>query len=182
MRQALKLHPFSACPAVNRIEVQATRRGLHHLKLFYRLSGNTDALRFASASTPMRADNLWQNSCFEAFVSASLGKTYCEFNFAPSYKWAAYCFDGYRNNRREINEFESPRIEASLDQEGYRLQASLVLDGLSGLPADAVWHVGLSAIIEDANGRMSYWALAHPPGRADFHHADCFALSLPPKE
>ena len=26
---------------------------------------------------------------------------------------------------------------------------------------------------------MSYWALAHPPGKPDFHHPDCFALELP---
>jgi hypothetical protein len=34
-------------------------------------------------------------------------------------------------------------------------------------------------VIEETNGRKSYWALAHPPGKPDFHHSDCFALGLP---
>jgi hypothetical protein len=34
-------------------------------------------------------------------------------------------------------------------------------------------------VIEETNGNKSYWALAHPPGKADFHHADCFALEFP---
>jgi hypothetical protein len=37
---------------------------------------------------------------------------------------------------------------------------------------------GLSAVIADKDGRTAYWALAHPPGKADFHHKDCFALQL----
>jgi hypothetical protein len=28
------------------------------------------------------------------------------------------------------------------------------------------------------SGHKSYWALAHPPGRADFHHFDSFALEF----
>ena len=31
-----------------------------------------------------------------------------------------------------------------------------------------------------ACGGISYWALAHPPGKPDFHHADGFALELSP--
>jgi hypothetical protein len=54
------------------------------------------------------------------------------------------------------------------------------MNGIPELPADAIWHVGLSAVIEETNGRKSYWALCHPPGKPDFHHPDCFALELPP--
>jgi len=39
---------------------------------------------------------------------------------------------------------------------------------------------GLSAVIEDISGGTSYWALAHPPGKPDFHHADGFALEFSP--
>jgi len=39
--------------------------------------------------------------------------------------------------------------------------------------------LGLSAVIEEIDGTKSYWALAHPPGKPDFHHPDCFALTLP---
>jgi hypothetical protein len=62
----------------------------------------------------------------------------------------------------------------------YTLQASLELDRLSGLPHKALWRLGLSALIEDTSGRKSYWALAHPSGNPDFHHADCFAHEFSP--
>jgi hypothetical protein len=48
------------------------------------------------------------------------------------------------------------------------------------VPPGASWRLGLSAVIEETSGRISYWALAHPPGKADFHHSDCFAHELPP--
>jgi hypothetical protein len=37
---------------------------------------------------------------------------------------------------------------------------------------------GLTAVLEEADGVKSYWALAHGPGKADFHHAACFAARL----
>jgi hypothetical protein len=60
----------------------------------------------------------------------------------------------------------------------YTLQVSLDLDGISMLPHDAGWRLGLAALIEETNGHKSHWALAHPPGKADFHHPDCFACEL----
>jgi hypothetical protein len=53
---------------------------------------------------------------------------------------------------------------------------------LSGLAPDGPWRLGVSAVIEETSGRKSYWALTHTPGKADFHHADGFSLTLPPPE
>jgi hypothetical protein len=36
----------------------------------------------------------------------------------------------------------------------------------------------LSAVIEAKDGSKSYWALAHPPSKPDFHNADCFTARL----
>jgi hypothetical protein len=35
-----------------------------------------------------------------------------------------------------------------------------------------------AAVLEERNSNTSYWALVHPPGAPDFHHADGFALEL----
>ena len=32
------------------------------------------------------------------------------------------------------------------------------------------WDIGLTAVIETADGQLSYWALQHPAARPDFHH------------
>jgi hypothetical protein len=76
------------------------------------------------------------------------------------------------------NDVTAPRIEVQSSAECYKLQAALELDRLSTSPSDAVWRLGLSAVIEETNGNRSYWALVHPPGKADFHHSDCFAHEL----
>jgi hypothetical protein len=59
----------------------------------------------------------------------------------------------------------------------YALSASLEDPGFG---ASGSWVAGISAIIEEADGTKSHWALAHPPGEPDFHHPDCFVLDLPP--
>ena len=38
--------------------------------------------------------------------------------------------------------------------------------------------VGLTAVVEHADGSHRYWALRHPAGQPDFHHRDGFALAL----
>ena len=58
------------------------------------------------------------------------------------------------------------------------LELKATLDLGAALPPHATWRLGLSAVVETGEG-LSYWALAHAPGRADFHHRDCFALELP---
>jgi hypothetical protein len=81
---------------------------------------------------------------------------------------------------RIATEISAPRIEVQSSPECYILQASLELDQLRSRPLDAGWRLGLSALIEETSGRKSYWALAHPPGKADFHHPDCFVHELSP--
>ena len=77
-------------------------------------------------------------------------------------------------------EVDTPPIDVRSDPGSLTLQAALVLDHLSILPRDATWRLALSAVIEETNGNKSHWALAHPPGKPDFHHADGFAYELSP--
>ena len=79
---------------------------------------------------------------------------------------------------RVAAEIAAPRIEVQSTAERYMLQAALQLDELSGLPSNSGWRLGLAAVIEETDGNKSYWALAHPAGKPDFHHADGFAYDL----
>lgn len=165
--------------AATGIDVEATCPRPGNLVLRYVVTGNVADLRLPPMAAPAHTDELWQHTCFEAFVRASPGGAYYEFNFAPSTQWAAYRFDGYRSGMHVADEIGAPRIDVQSNGGSYELQASLALDGLPDLPGDAAWRLGLSAVIEEADGNISHWALAHPPGKADFHHSDCFALELP---
>ena len=179
MRKALTLHPESRCAAATSIEVEVVRPRPGNLVLRYVVTCNPASLRMPPATASERADGLWRQTCFEAFVRAAPDVAYYEFNFAPSTQWAAYRFSGYRSGMSVADGISAPRIEVLSNGGSYELWASLELDRLPDLPGDSEWRLGLSAVIEATSGGMSYWALAHPPGKADFHHSDCFALELP---
>jgi hypothetical protein len=178
MPQPLRRHPDSRCVAATRIDVDVARPSPGSLVLSYVVHGNISELRLPPISAPARGDELWQQTCFEAFVGTAAGAAYYEFNFAPSTQWAAYQFSSHRSGMRVATEVSAPRIEVKSAPDRYTLQAALSLDELLGLPRDTGWRLGLAAITEDTNGGKSYWALAHPPGKADFHHFDCFAHQL----
>lgn len=182
MRQALRLHPESRCAAVTEIEVEALRPDPGQLLLRYVVAGKISDLVLPAPSPSTRSDGLWRRSCFEAFVRAAPGSAYYEFNFAPSTQWAAYRFSDYREGMAVASEIGAPRIEIRSTDTNFELRTALALESLPSLPGDALWRLGLSAVIEEAGGRKSYWALAHPPGKADFHHSDCFACTLPVAE
>jgi hypothetical protein len=71
----------------------------------------------------------------------------------------------------------APQITWRETTDGFEFTADLDLSA-TGLPPAGPWRAGLTAVIEETSGRTGYWALAHPPGRADFHHHDGFALDL----
>jgi hypothetical protein len=180
MRHSLRLHPESRCSAVAHIEVEVARPRADRLALSYIVTGKISEARVPPVTGSTRGDELWRHTCFEAFIRASSGPAYYEYNFAPSTQWAVYRFSSYRSGMCVADEISTPAIEVRTSPDRYTLQVSLELDRLSHLPREALWRLGLSALIEEANGRNSYWALAHPPGKPDFHHADNFTVEFSP--
>jgi hypothetical protein len=178
MRRLLELHPESSCPPGIQIAVEVSRPHSYSLVLVYVLRGNIDELNIPTLQPPVRGDQLWRTTCLEVFIR-SAGAQYCEFNFAPSTKWAAYQFEGYRGGKRPID-ISAPSIEVQSSSKRFTLKASLQLDSMSSLLGPASWRLGLSALVEERNGNKSYWAVVHPPGRPDFHHIDGFAHVLLP--
>ena len=180
--QTLRLHPHSFCPAVTQFKGGVARPRAGVLLFAYTIRGKVGDLALTPPADAVRTDELWRHTCFEAFLRGPSSAEYYEFNFAPSTQWAAYRFSGYRSEMRVAAEINAPRIAVEARRERYMLQASLELDETLPLAIGAgapIWHVGLSAVIEETSGRRSYWALAHPSGRPDFHHSDCFALEVP---
>lgn len=143
------------------------------LHLDYVVDGDIAALCVPAPAMPERCDDLWRTTCFELFVALDDGG-YAEFNFAPSTCWAAYRFDGYRQGMRSLPIAE-PRISTVATS---RLLAISVQLDLSSLVPDLDRVIGLSAVMEQIDGAKSWWALAHPAEKPDFHHRDCFALQL----
>lgn len=173
---SLTRHPATASAAVDQIEVQVVRPRSAALELRYTVSGDLDHLLIPAESLSHRADKLWQHTCFEAFVAVGAG--YYEFNLSPSTQWAIYRFSAYRVGMTAV-EAAPPRIALHRDAARFSVDVAIDLDLLPELRGSGGLKLGLSAVIEDTEQRISYWALAHPAGKPDFHHADGFALKLP---
>jgi hypothetical protein len=182
MRLPLKLHPDSRCDAFTAIEAEVSGLAPRRLLIRYFMHGDTRHVRWPDLPEPPQpTEGLWRHTCFEAFIRPEGDEAYYEFNLVPSLHWAAYRFSGYRSGMVEVREVEPPRGDAASpdDRADFVFSATLEMDRLVTLPLDRAWRLGLSAIIEEKNGRVSYWALAHPAGKPDFHHPDCFAFELP---
>lgn len=166
---ALVPHPSTPSEAVRTIVVEASRNR-DALALRYVLSGDLQRLRIPAARPAARVDGLWRHTCFELFVLGAAG--YREFNFSPSGAWAAYRFTGYREGQAPL-ECAPPKITARAAEHALELQVTLV-----GTPGPGRVRVACSAVVEEAGGSLSYWALRHPLARPDFHHEGSFALEL----
>ncbi len=177
-RLVLAPHPALPCATVHLIEAEVERPRAGGLRLRYVVLGDIDRLRLPPPATPTRTDDLWKHTCFEAFIRPGAGPAYYELNLSPSTQWAAYSFEAERTGMRPADGIAAPRIETRASGDRYELTAVIDLD----LPGDAVCRLGLSAVIEEIDGAKSYWALAHPAAKPDFHHPDAFTLDLPAPE
>lgn len=176
MQRQLTRHPDFPCDAVAAIEAEALRSGPGLLALRYRVTRGAGELAVPSPAPPARTDGLWKHTCFEVFLRSPGARAYLEFNLAPSGEWAAYRFSGYREGMAPLD-VAPPLILWTPRPDGFELTADL---DLSAVPAFAAvpWQVSVTAVIEEAQGRTSYWALAHPAGKPDFHAGEGFALTL----
>lgn len=132
------------------------------------------ATRFVmpAAGQTDRTDELWKTTCCEAFLREPGGHAYREWNFAPSGKWAAYDFASYRNGMKPAEVDAPPYIRVEDSLTWWTLGATIAVE------SGRTWDINLTAVLEEQDGTKSYWALAHPPEKPDFHMPDCFVGKL----
>ena len=174
---ARTLSAFAPDPAspVRHFGVRVARPGPLRLVLEYELTGDLAGLRLAlGGNREQPTEGLWRHTCMELFVRQPTAGAYLEFNLAPSGQWAAYRFSGYRAGMAPLTGIRPPRIELRT------LSERLLLSADVELPPDQVGalRLGLSAVVESAQGQLGYWALRHGAERPDFHHPDGFDFEI----
>ena len=171
----LTCHPETPTDAVRGIAARVSRTRDARLAVSYILDGDLDRVRLPA---PRGSGPLWQHTCCEIFIGSKAMPAYYEYNLSPSGEWAAYAFDGYRRPRAGEWRSAAPALAVRGAAGKLELEAVISLDRLPALPPGSPLSLALSAVIEDRDGALSYWALRHPAGRPDFHHAEAFALDL----
>jgi hypothetical protein len=173
----LACHPGARSDAVRGMSARLRRTGAGELKVSYVLEAELPRLRIPPPGKARRGEKLWQQTCFELFVARRM-PAYHEFNFSPSCEWTAYAFSGYRDGVPLADEALDPQVSVRIGTDRLELDATVHLERISPLHGGAKLSLALSAVIEAADGALSYWALRHPPGKPDFHHPEAFALAL----
>ena len=166
-------HPDHPPVGITGVESRIIGRDANWLRARWRVEGSRQLVvpPFAGKG---RTDDLWQTTCFELYLKPLGGEAYCELNLSPSERWNAYDFDGYRAGMRERPFPHEPECTIRLGSTFAIFDAAIPL---AGLP-DQDCAMGLSAILEEQGGVKSYWALAHPESKPDFHAPACFAVAL----
>jgi hypothetical protein len=167
-------HPDHPPLGVSRVEARIIGRDANWLRVRWRIEG-TQRLVVPPFAGKGRTDDLWQTTCFELYLKPLGGEAYCELNLSPSERWNAYDFDGYRAGMRERPFPHEPECTMRQGSSFAIFDAAVPVAGLPGQDCS----MGLSAILEEEGGKKSYWALAHPEGKPDFHAPACFAVALP---
>ena len=178
MRLSLTPHPDTPCTALDRVEVEASRRG-KRLSLAFYCYGDPAQLKGLPAKAGLqigeRVDELWRSTCFEIFLKESRDTAYTEMNFSPTGHWAAYMFEDYRQGMCNAT-MDSPRIAATIRDNCFIL--SIVVEQPIEFAPLSTFNCAITAVFETQDGAISYWSLKHPDGPADFHDSIGFDHKL----
>jgi hypothetical protein len=195
-----RLHCWQPADSTNALELWADATRSHgHLTLHYRLSWSLAspavlvpprASARAEDPAPQRRDGLWQHTCFEAFLAPLGGESYWEVNLSPSGDWNVYRFAAYRSAQQLEESYTQlpftlmgPRpAPPQTSCQNPSVRVLLELDLCCPLPPELAQtpqlELGLTAVIEQADGALSYWALNHPGTEPDFHDRRGWSLRL----
>ena len=170
------LHPFSGRDCGGVTIQGAVERTPQTIVLSFLLQGNLSDLVLPDATERTRRDNLWQSTCLELFWAEDGKKNYWELNLAPTGDWNVYAFTDYRTGMHQENRIADPLAQTEHTTDGFSLTATLETGNLHA--GRTPIRVGVSAVLKHHDSRLSYWALAHPEARPDFHAPQAFLLRM----
>lgn len=175
MSKSFALRPFPSTLPLPDVRITGSiGRHSNRLSLAYALLGPLAEIEIPQPDVPGRRNNLWEETCFELFLSPENSGGYWEFNLSPSGHWNVYRFEAYRQGMAEEQAFYSLPFSIRREQDALHLSLELDLDRI--LPKVQALEVGITAVIRSSKGAISYWALTHPGPEPDFHRRDGFII------
>ncbi len=182
MASILKKHNFNLISfdskSIPQIEINGDISRIDNkLNIEYVLKGKLSTIIIPQGNkTFLRQYDLWEHTCFEFFLKLKGTAEYWEFNLSPSGDWNVFHFLNYRLNIAEEKAFNSLPFTIFQDEKYFKIEINLDLNAI-GI-ADRDLDVAITAVVENKDRQLSYWALTHPYIEADFHHQDSFILSV----
>lgn len=141
------------------------------------LGGEMSHLIIPKTKEGERRYDLWDHTCFELFILKKGSEDYIEFNFAPSGDWNCFYISSYRENEGEYMEMKGVEIQSGVSPNQLQITARFSLEELPYLTSTDLNEellVGFTAVVEDVDKSINYWALSHHGETPDFHDAKSF--------
>lgn len=176
--QGFALQPFSCDLPLPDVSITGhIGRSRQTLSLSYELQGSlVEVVIPGAAGPPRRKDELWTTTCFEFFLALPESQRYWEFNLSPAGHWNVYRFDGYRQGMQTESAFTILPFSVQIQPTRVRLDIEVDLEKI--IPATQPLEVAITAVIQSAQGEVSYWALTHAGSQADFHLRQGFMIRV----
>jgi hypothetical protein len=175
MKSNFALIPFAAdnSPTV-RVTGNIERRE-NWLIIAYKLTGSSN-INLPQTAAPTRQLDLWEHTCCEFFLGLKDSTQYWEFNLSPAGHWNVFRFLDYRQNLIEETSFDS--LPFSVSQQNDTLQLDLAVNLEQIISFQQNLEINITAVIEDREKQLSYWALTHSRQKPDFHNRDSFVINI----
>ena len=140
----------------------------------YKVSGELSTIDLGKGEpNHARVMKLWEKSCFELFIKTK-EDSYIEFNFSPEFEWNCFYFSKKGSPLVEYARMDFLKFDILLSLDVFHLIVEIdkkkFPEGFFQGPLAA----GITSVIKEKNGRISYWALSHEDTRPNFHHFDSF--------
>jgi len=130
------------------------------LKLGYDL-GHIRGVNWPTFTGIHRADELWNDTCFEFFIGDPTCDAYVELNVSPSGGWNCYQFESYRDQMARSDAFSVESIDGrKAPKFGATIRTEILINE-SILIAPTV-------VLKEPDGTMRYFAIKHGI-KPDFH-------------
>ncbi|MEA5602806.1 DOMON-like domain-containing protein [Nostoc sp. UHCC 0252] len=176
--QIFSLQPFPSTESPPNLKIAGNiARNGNKLAIRYLLEGDLKEIAIVPPSkTPSRKHELWEDTCFEFFLSIKDSAQYWEFNLSPAGHWNVYRLDGYRQGMQEETAFEKLPFNVQNQTDVLTLALDIDLDKI--ISVEQLIEVAITTVIKDREGEVTYWALTHKGAEADFHLRDSFIVKL----
>lgn len=160
----------------------------HRLKIEYIIQGKIELLSLTGVDQnghvfdlAKRTEGLWQDTCFEFFISSKDSSKYFEYNFAPNGCWDAYSFSEYRKREVEALQIENPKCTLLhvLQGSSNSSQVKCIVEfEVPHILSQNVCEYSITAVTRMKSGEVGYWAIHHNGEKPDFHLRNSFVGKL----
>ncbi len=134
----------------------------------YKLTGDIKSIDLGGDPVHARKIKLWEKTCFELFIK-NKNDQYMEFNFSPVFEWNAFFFNKKGDALKEFEKVSAVKIDILHSMEVFKVIVEIKKKDFPDDFFTLDMSAGLTTVLKERNGRLSYWALSHEDQRPNFH-------------